>query len=175
MCSQMEPRVLFDSQEIKAVVSRLATQINQDYNGKQPVLIAILKGAFVFLADLIRNLDLQIEVDFIRLSSYEQGKESLGKVKVIQGLCTDVKDRDVIVIEDIIDTGLTTNYLLDYLKQREPCSIKVCTLTNKPSRRQQLVTIDYLGFNVPDKFLIGYGLDWNEQFRQLPDICFIEE
>lgn len=175
MYSQTEPKVLINRREIETAVRRLATQINQDYSGRKPILLAILKGAFVFLADLVRYLDLQVEVEFVYLTSYEHGRESSGKVRVVQGLRIDVKGRDVIVIEDIIDTGLTTDFILDYLNQREPSSVKVCVLTSKPSRRQQSVTIDYLGFNVSDKFLVGYGMDWDGKFRQLPDICFIEE
>ncbi len=172
---QIEPRVLIGRQEIEVTVCRLAAQINEDYRGKKPILVAVLKGAFVFLADLIRHLDLQVEVEFVCLSSYGQSRESSGKVRVVQGLCTDIRGRDVLIIEDIIDTGLTTDFLLDYLSQQEPSSVKVCALTSKPSRRKLPVNIDYLGFTVPDKFLIGYGLDWDEKFRHLPDICFIEE
>ena len=175
MDSQIEPRILINRQEIETTVCRLAAQINEDYSGRKPVLVAVLKGAFVFLADLIRHLDLQVEVDFVCLSSYGQNRESSGKVRVVRGLGADIKGRDVIIVEDIIDSGLTTDFLLHYLNQQQPSSIRVCALTSKPSRRQILVTIDYLGFDVPDKFLVGYGLDCDEKFRQLPDICFIEE
>lgn len=173
--NQTESRVLIDRWEIEATVCRLAADINKDYYGRKLVLVAVLKGAFVFLADLVRQLDLQIEVEFVCLSSYGRGKKSTGEVKVTQGLCVDVKGRDVLVIEDIIDTGLTTDYLLNYLNKQGVSSVKVCALTSKPSRRQIPVTIDYLGLDVPDKFLVGYGLDWDEKFRQLPDIYFIEE
>lgn len=172
---QAEPKILVDRQKIETTVCRLAAQINEDYSDKKPILVAVLKGAFVFLADLIRHLDLQVEVEFVCLSSYGQGRESSGKVKVVQGLCADIRDRDVIIIEDIIDTGLTTDFLMNYLNRQQPSSVKVCALTSKPSRRKIPVIIDYLGFEVPDKFLIGYGLDWNEKFRNLPDLCFIEE
>ena len=172
---QVEPRIFINRREIEAAVCRLAEQINKDYRGRQPVLVAVLKGAFVFLADLMRHLDLQVEVEFVCLSSYGQGRESSGNVRVVQGLCIDVKGRDVIIIEDIIDTGLTTDFLMNYLNKQEPSSVKVCVLTSKLSRRQIPVNIDYLGFDVPDKFLVGYGLDCDEKFRQLPDICFIEE
>ena len=175
MDSQAEPGVLINRREIEVAVCRLAEQINKDYHGRKPVLVAVLKGAFVFLADLIRHLDLQVEVEFVCLSSYGQDRESSGEVKVVQGLCIDVKGRDVIIIEDIIDTGLTTDFLMNYLNKQEPSSVKVCALTSKSSRRQIPVNIDYLGFDVPDKFLVGYGLDCDEKFRQLPDICFIKE
>jgi len=138
-------------------------------------LIGVLKGSFMFMADLIRLLDFPLEVEFIRLSSYGGGRESSGKIKVVRGLHSEVKGRNVLVIEDIVDTGLTISFLLDYLRRKNPASLKLCTLTDKPSRRQTPVTIDYLGFTVPSKFVVGYGLDWDEKFRYLPDICVLEE
>nr|MBC8511976.1 hypoxanthine phosphoribosyltransferase [Dehalococcoidia bacterium] len=149
-------------------------EIKQDYQGKQPLLIGVLKGSFVFMADLIRQLELPVEVDFVKLSSYGAGKETSGKVKVVQGLKTPINSRDVLVVEDIVDTGLTLSFLLDYLRKKKPASLRLCALTDKPSRRQVPVTINYLGFTVPDKFIVGYGIDWNEKFRYLPDICFID-
>ncbi len=175
MDSQAKPRVLISRRQIAAAVSRLAAQINNDYRGKYPVLVAVLKGSFVFLADLIRRLDLPLKVEFVRLSSYRQGRQSSGKVRVVHGLDIEVKGRDVLVVDDIVDTGLTTSFLLDYLRRQQPSSIKVCALTSKPSRRELAVTIDYLGFTIPDKFIVGYGLDWDEKFRHLPDICIVEE
>ena len=174
MSSQPEPRIVFSRQEIEATVQKLAAEIRQDYQGKRTLLIGILKGSFMFMADLIRLLDFSLEVEFIRLSSYGRAKESSGKIKVVQGLRSQVKGRDVLVIEDIVDTGLTTAFLLDYLRRKRPASLKLCALTDKPSRRRVPVTIDYLGFTVPDKFLVGYGLDLNEEFRNLPDICVLE-
>ena len=169
-----QPKVLFSEDEIKQAVARLAADIRQDYQGKQPLLIGILKGSFVFMADLIRQLELPVEVDFVKLSSYGAGKETSGKVKVVQGLKTPIKERDVLVVEDIVDTGLTLSFLLDYLRKKKPASLRLCALTDKPSRRQVPVTINYLGFTVPDKFIVGYGIDWNEKFRYLPDIRFID-
>ncbi len=168
-----EPQVLFDRTEIEATVSRLAAEISSDYHDKHPVPIGVLKGAFIFLADLVRRLDFPLEVEFIRLSSYGKGKESSGKVKVVQGLGAEVKGRHLLIIEDIVDSGLTTTFLVNYLRKKKPASIRVCALTSKPSRRKLPVTIGYLGFTVPDKFLVGYGLDSNEEFRNLPDISFI--
>ncbi len=167
--------VLFTRNEISGTVNRLAAEINRDYAGKELLLVGVLKGSFVFLADLIRLLDLPVEVDFIGLSSYGSGTNSSGKVRVGRGLRTQVRGRNVLVVEDIVDTGLTTGYLLDYLRKKKPASLKLCSLTEKPSRRKTPVTIDYLGFTVPDKFLVGYGLDWDQKFRNLPDLCFIEE
>jgi len=175
MSSQPKPHILFSREEIEATVKRLAAEIRKDYQGKYPLLIGILKGSFMFMADLIRLLDFPLEVEFIRLSSYGRGRESSGKIKVVQGLRSPIKGRDVLVIEDIVDTGITVAFLLDYLRKKKPTSLKLCALTDKPSRRQTPVTIDYLGFTVPDKFLVGYGLDWDEKFRNLPDICFVEE
>jgi hypoxanthine phosphoribosyltransferase len=174
MGSSAKPKVLISRREIEAAVNRLAAEIGKDYQDKNPILISILKGSFIFLADLIRHLDLPLEIEFVRLSSYGSGKESSGKIEMVQGLGAEVKGRHVLIIEDIIDTGLTTNFLLDYLKRKKLASVKVCALTSKPSRRKFPVNIDYLGFTVPDKFLVGYGLDYGERFRNLPDICFID-
>jgi len=174
MSSQPRLHLLFRRDEIEATVKRLAAEISGDYHGKYPLLIGVLKGSFMFMADLIRLLDFPLEVEFIRLSSYGRGRQSSGRIKVVQGICFEVKSRDVLVVEDIVDTGLTTSFLLDYLRKKKPASLKLCALTTKPSRRQTPVTIDYLGFTVPDKFLVGYVLDWDEKFRNLPDIHVLE-
>ena len=175
MVSQSQLKVLINHEEIDEAITRLARAIRRDYQGKQPLLIGVLKGSFVFMADLIRQLDLPMEIDFVKLSSYGAGKETSGKVEVVQGLKTPVKGRDVLVIEDIVDTGITISFLLDYLGKKKPASLKLCALTDKPSRRQSLVFINYLGFTLPDRFVVGYGLDFNERFRNLPDIYFIED
>ena len=175
MDSQPKLRILFSRQEIEATVSRLAAEISQDYHDKYPLLIGILKGSFMFLADLIRCLDFPLEVDFIGLASYGRGEQTSGKIKLVKPLGSGIKGREVLVIEDIVDTGLTTAFCLDYLQKKSPASLKVCALSDKPSRRQVPVTIDYLGFTAPNKFLVGYGLDLNQKFRNLPDICFIED
>ncbi len=174
MNSQLKPHILFTRQKIEDTVNSLAAEVRDDYQSKHPLLISVLKGSFMFMADLIRLLDFPLEVEFIRLSSYGRGKETSGRIKVVQGLGSPIKGRDVLVIEDIVDTGLTTAFVLDYLWQKRPASLKLCALTDKPSRRQVPVTIDYLGFTVPDKFIVGYGIDWDEKFRNLPDICFVE-
>ena len=174
MSFQPKPHILFRREEIEATVERLAAEIKEDYQGKHPLLIGILKGSFMFMADLIRFLDFPLEVEFIRLSSYGRGRSTPGEIKVVQGLRSPIKGRDVLVIEDIVDTGLTISFLLDYLRKRKPASLKLCALTDKPSQRQVPVTIDYLGFTVPNKFIVGYGIDWDEKFRYLPDICFVE-
>ena len=174
MNSQPEPHILFTRDEIEATVKKLAGEISQDYHGKHPLLIGVLKGSFMFMADLIRHLDFPLEVEFITLSSYGRGRSTPGGIKVVQGLRSKVRSRDVIIIEDIVDTGLTIAFLLDYLRKKKPASLKLCALTDKPSRRQVPVNIDYLGFTVPNKFIVGYGIDWDEKFRYLPHICFVE-
>lgn len=174
MDSQPKLHSLFPRAEIEAAVSRLASEITRDYHDKNPLLIGILKGSFMFMADLVRLLDFPLEVEFVRLSSYGSGRQTSGRVKVVQGLRSSITGRDVLVVEDIVDTGITIAFLLDYLKNEKPASLRLCSLTEKPSRRQVPVAIDYLGFTVPDKFVVGYGLDFDEKFRNLPDICFLE-
>jgi hypoxanthine phosphoribosyltransferase len=169
-----QPKLLITQGKINQAVTKLAAEIRRDYRGKQPLLIGILKGCFVFMADLVRELDLPLEVDFVKLSSYGAGTRTSGKVKVVHGLKSQIRGRDVLVVEDIVDTGLTVAFLMDYLWKKKPASLKLCVLADKPSQHKVPVTIDYLGFTVPDKFVVGYGIDWNEKFRHLPDICFID-
>jgi hypoxanthine phosphoribosyltransferase len=175
MVFQPQLKILISRDEIAEAVDRLASEIKRDYQDKQPLLIGVLKGSFMFMADLIRQLDLPLELDFIRLSSYGAARESSGKVRVVQGVETPVKGRDVLVIEDIVDTGITTSFLLDYLRKRKPASVKLCALTDKPSRRRVPVSIDYLGLSLPNKFVVGYGLDFDQRFRNLPDIYALED
>ncbi len=172
---QSQLKVIITRQEIENAVARLAAEINRDYAGKQPLLIGVLKGSFVFMADLVRQLDLPVEVDFIRLSSYGAARETSGKVRVVQGLNKTIKGRDVLIVEDIVDTGITISFLLDYLRKQKPASLRLCAMIDKPSHHRVSVAIDYLGFTVPDKFVVGYGLDFNEKFRYLPDICVVED
>ena len=174
MSGQAKLCTLFRRTEIEATVSRLASEITRDYHDKCPILIGILKGSFMFLADLVRLLDFPLEVDFTQTSSYGEGTRTSGKVKMVQAFRSPVKGRDVLVIEDIVDTGLTTAFLLGYLRKKRPASLRLCSLMDKPSRRQTPVTIDYLGLTIPDKFVVGYGLDYDQKFRNLPDICFLE-
>jgi len=169
-----QPKVLITQEKINQAVAKLAARIRRDYRAKQPLLLGILKGSFVFMADLVRELDLPVEVDFVKLSSYGAGTKTSGKVKVVQGLKTPIKGRDVLIVEDIVDTGLTVSFLMDNLRKKKPASLKLCVLVDKPSQHKVPVTIDYLGFTVPDKFVVGYGIDWNEKFRHLRDICFID-
>jgi hypoxanthine phosphoribosyltransferase len=175
MNSKVERHVLFDRHEIEGTVRRLASEISQDYRNQNPLLLGVLRGSFVFLADLIRHLDFSLEVDFIGLSSYGSSTQTSGQIKVVKKLETPVRGRNLLVVEDIVDTGLTTAFLLKYLKRRRPASVKLCALADKSSRREIPVNIDYLGFTVPNKFLVGYGLDANQKFRNLPDICYLED
>jgi len=175
MVLQPRLKILVSRDQIAKGVERLAREIERDYQGKQPLLIGILKGSFVFMADLIRQLDFPLELDFIRLSSYGSARETSGKVRVIQGLKTRVKGKDVLVVEDIVDTGITTSFLSDYLRKQKPASLKLCALTDKPSRHRVPISIDYLGFTVPDKFIVGYGIDFDERSRNLPDIYTLED
>jgi hypoxanthine phosphoribosyltransferase len=175
MVFQPQLKILIKCDEIAKAVDRLASQIKSDYQGKQPLLIGVLKGSFVFMADLIRQLELPLELDFVRLSSYGAARESSGKVRVVQEIETPIRGRDVLVVEDIVDTGITTSFLLDYLRKRKPASLKLCALSDKPSRRRIPVSIDYLGFSLPNEFVVGYGLDCDEKFRNLPDIYALED
>ncbi|MBL7166302.1 MAG: hypoxanthine phosphoribosyltransferase [Dehalococcoidales bacterium] len=175
MAAEQRTEVLLSREEIAATVDRLAVEVSRDYTGKNPLLLGILKGSFVFMADLVRRLDFPLEIDFVRLSSYGQGTETTGNIRVVQGLRSPVRGRDVLVIEDIVDTGLTTTYFLDYLRKKKPASLRLCSLVDKPARHRVPVAIDYLGFTVPDRFLVGYGLDWDEKYRNLPDICVLVE
>jgi hypoxanthine phosphoribosyltransferase len=161
--------------DIEATVKRLAADITLDYKNKNPLIIGILKGSFVFTADLVRALDFPLEVEFIRCSSYGGGKETSGKVNMVRGLRIPVKNRHVLVVEDIIDTGTTLFFLMDYLKKKRPASLQLCALIDKPSGRRVPVKIDYLGLTVPDKFIVGYGIDCDEKYRNLPDICWLED
>jgi len=175
MVLQPQLKILISRDEIAEAVNRLARQIERDYQGKQPLLIGVLKGSFVFMADLVRRIDLPLELEFIKLSSYGAARESSGEVRVVQGLETSIKDRDVLVVEDIVDTGVTISFLLDYLRKKKPASLKLCALADKPSRRRVPLPIHYLGLTVPDKFVVGYGLDCDEKFRNLPDIHVMED
>jgi hypoxanthine phosphoribosyltransferase len=166
--------VLFSEQQIGARVAELAAQIEADHQGKDLVLVGVLKGAFVFISDLARKIDLPLAVDFIALSSYGEATESSGIVKITSDLARPIEGKHVIVVEDIIDTGLTMRYLLDNLATRHPASVKICSLLSKPSRARTRIPVRYLGFEVPDQFVVGYGLDAGEKFRNIPFIGAIK-
>lgn len=156
------------AEQIAERVQALGAEIKRDYEGKRPVVVVVLKGSFVFAADLIRAMDLHnARVDFLAVRSYE-GTQSSGVVQIVNDLSKPIEDEDIILVEDIVDTGLTINYLLDLLQTRKPKSLKVCALLHKPARAKVAVPIDYLGFTIEDRFVIGYGLDFAEKYRGLP-------
>jgi hypoxanthine phosphoribosyltransferase len=160
--------------EIAQKVKSLARQISEDYAGKELCIIGVLNGVFVFLADLVRELTISVQVDFVRLASYGSGTVSSGNVQTTKEIELDVKDRDVLVIEDIIDSGLTVDFLLKYLKKLHPKSIKVCAFIDKTERREVQIPIDYVGHVVESGFLVGYGLDYDQKYRGLPEIYHLK-
>lgn len=171
----MEKEILIDEDTLKERISQIAENINNDFRGKKITLICILKGSLYFYADLSRKIDLETELEFIRVSSYE-GENSTGQVDFLLELDNPITDKNVIVVEDIIDTGNTLSYLLEYLKKQNPKSLKLCTLLDKKERRETEVDVDYVGFSIPNHFVIGYGLDLDQKYRNIPEIeCFIEE
>ena len=170
MLEQDIDRVLFTEEQLQARVAEIAAQIDRDYAGKQPLLVSVLRGSFVFMADLVRRITLPCTVDFIAVSSYGSGTTSSGQVKIVKDLSEQIEGKDVIVVEDILDSGNTLSYLLKLLEARHPASIRLCTLLDKPERRTKPVAVQYSGFSIPDEFVVGYGLDYDEKYRNLPYI-----
>ena len=166
--------VLITSQEIEEKVREIGARITEDYRGEKPLLIGVLRGAVVVMSDLMRNIDLQCELDFMDISSYGSGTSSSGVVRILKDLEEDITDRHVLIVEDIIDTGLTISYLMRSLLARKPASLEICALLSKPSRRRAALDVRYLGFEVPDEFVVGYGLDYAGAYRNLPDICILK-
>lgn len=169
-----ELKVLIDEQKLQARVDEIAKQICEEYKNKEIILICILKGSIFFTVDLARKINEDVRIEFIRVSSYGEGTESTGEIKMKLDLKDSIQGKDVIVVEDIIDTGRTLSYLMEYLKMKKPNSIKLCALLDKPERRVKEVKVNYTGFQIPDKFVVGYGLDWDEKYRNLPYIGYIE-
>jgi hypoxanthine phosphoribosyltransferase len=162
--------VLLDEPAIQRRVRELAIELTADYADRDPVLVSVLKGSLVFLADLMRGMEMPVSIDLMEVSSYGSGTETSGQVRIIKDLSKPIEGRHVIVVEDIIDTGLTLNYLLRYLADKGPASVRVVCLLDKPARRMAEIQIDYRGFSIPDRFVIGYGLDYDERYRNLPYI-----
>jgi hypoxanthine phosphoribosyltransferase len=162
--------VLLTGAEVQARVAELGAQLAADYEGREPVLVSVLKGSIIFLADLVRAMPIPLSIDLMEVSSYGTSTESSGQVRILKDLSTSIEGREVIVVEDIIDTGLTLNYLLRYLHDKGPASIRICCLLDKPARRLAPIEIDYRGFTIADRFVIGYGLDYGERYRNLPYI-----
>ncbi len=167
--------VLISKEEIEAKLKEMGAQISKDYEGKDLLLIGVLKGAFIFLADLMRTIDIPVEVDFMAVSSYGSSTESSGVVRILKDLDAEIEGKDVLVVEDIIDTGLTLSYLIGNLKSRGANSVSVCTLLDKPERRKADVGLKYKGFDIPDKFIVGYGLDYAQKYRNLDQIYILKE
>ena len=166
--------VLFSEEQLKNRVQEIARQITADYQGKEIMLISVLRGSFVFMADLCRAIDLPCTLDFMAVSSYGKGTKSSGQVQITKDLSEDITDRHIIVVEDILDSGNTLSYLLKLLAQRKPASIRLCTLLDKPERRTKPVEVHYSGFTIPDAFVVGYGLDYAEHYRNLPYIGILK-
>ena len=171
--TEMHPdvaRILFTEEELSRRVQELADGINRDYAGKELLLISVLRGSFIFMADLVRRLTIPCRVDFMACSSYGSGTTSSGQVKVTKDLSESIEGLNVLVVEDILDSGRTLNYLLKLLEARRPASVRLCTLLDKPERRVVQVNVDYTGFVIPDTFIVGYGLDYDQRYRNLPYI-----
>ncbi|HBS59715.1 MAG: hypoxanthine phosphoribosyltransferase [Bacillota bacterium] len=162
--------VLFTSEELQAKVKELGAAISRDYKGKELLMIGVLRGAVIFMADLARAIDIPLALDFMAVSSYGASTSTSGVVRILKDLDEDLEKKHVLVVEDIIDSGLTLNYLMELLRSRNPASVKLCTLLSKPERRQVNVEVDYMGFSIPDAFVVGYGLDYAEKYRNLPFI-----
>jgi len=166
-------KVLIRRVAIQKRVREVAHQITEDFKGQRVHLVGVLKGACIFLSDLVREINLETSIDFIAVSSYGKGKESSGQVRLLKDLDSNIAGLNVIVVEDILDTGLTISYLLRVLEQRKPAALRIAALLDKPSRRLQDVKGDYVGFTIPNEFVVGYGLDFNERFRNLKDVCVL--
>ena len=166
--------VLIPSSDIQEKVRELGERITEDYRGERPLLVGVLRGAVIVLGDLMRKIDLPCEIDFMDISSYGTGTSSSGVVRILKDLEEDITGRHVLVVEDIIDTGLTLSYLKRSLHARKPASLEICALLSKPSRRRAELDVRYLGFEVPDEFVVGYGLDYAGAYRNLPDICILK-
>ena len=168
LAAELEP--MFTADRIARRVKELGTQIERDYEGKELGLLGVLKGSYIFISDLARAIDLPLSIDFIGLSSYGEATESSGIVKITSDLTRPIERKHVVIVEDIVDTGLTMRYLLDNMATRRPASVKLCTLLHKPSRARTRIPIDYLGFEIEDRFVVGYGLDANDKYRNVPFI-----
>ena len=165
---------MLSTEQIAARVRELGEAITREYTGRPLVLVCVLKGSFVFASDLMRAIDLPLRIDFLGTRSYGEGTESSGVVQITQDLSKPIENEDVIIVEDIVDTGLTIAHLMDLLRTRQPRSVKVCSLLHKPARARVAVNVDFLGFTIEDKFVVGYGLDFAERYRNLPFIGVVE-
>ncbi|MDY0126780.1 MAG: hypoxanthine phosphoribosyltransferase [Candidatus Cloacimonadaceae bacterium] len=167
--------VLFDERRIQTRIREIGQEINSDYEGKVPVVIGVLKGGFVFLSDLIRAITIPLEIDFLAISSYGVGTSSSGVVKIRKDIDIELADRDVIIVEDIVDSGLSLQYIKDYIWKHKPASLRTCVLLDKPEAHKVEISFEYVGFEVGDEFVVGYGLDFAERYRNLPYIGILKE
>ena len=166
--------ILYSEEQLRQRVKELGAQITADYAGKEPVLASVLRGSYIFMADLTRAIDLPVTVDFMAVSSYGAGTKSSGQVEIKKDRSDSIEGRDLIIVEDILDSGNTLFYLMEILKARKPASIRICTLMDKPDRRTQPIVADYVGFTIPDAFVVGYGLDYDEKYRNLPYVGILK-
>ena len=167
-------RILFTKEELARRVGELGEQITADYAGKEVAVASVLRGSYIFMADLTRAIQLPITVDFMAVSSYGSGTVSSGQVEIKKDLSDSIEGKDLIIVEDILDSGNTLYYLMDVLRARKPASIRICTLLDKPERRSKPIAADYVGFSIPDAFVVGYGLDYDEKYRNLPYIGILK-
>ena len=167
--------ILLSQEQLEQRVAQLGAEITRDFAGRAPLFVGVLKGCFVFMADLMRHVDLPCSIDFMAVSSYGSGTKTTGAVKIIKDLNQDIEGRDIILVEDILDSGVTLHYLTEYLSVRKPATITIATLMDKPSRRKAPVYARYSGFEIPDAFVVGYGLDYDERYRNLPYIGILKE
>ena len=167
-------QILIGGEELAERIRQLGQQITEDYEGKDLIVVGILKGASLFMSDLIRKIEGKISIDFMVVSSYGNASETSGVVRIIKDLDMDITDKHILLVEDIIDTGLTLAYLKEYLCNRKAASVRICTLLDKPCRRSKPVDVEYIGFEVPDEFIIGYGIDYAEKYRNLPYIASLK-
>lgn len=168
-------RVLVSEEDVNKRIKEIGEQISKDYEGKEVHVICVLKGGVFFMCDLAKRISVPVSMDFMSVSSYGNEKQSSGVVKIVKDLDESLDGKDVIIVEDIIDSGRTLSYLVEILKKRNPNSLKICTLLDKPERRVSNVKVDYVGFNIPDEFVVGYGLDYMQKYRNLPFIGVVEE
>ncbi|APV44339.1 hypoxanthine phosphoribosyltransferase [Dehalogenimonas formicexedens] len=170
-----ELKLLYSREQIAAVVTDLSARISRDFEGRDLLVIGVLKGSFIFLSDLVRELSIPVEIDFIGTSSYGNATTSSGHIRITAEPTSSLAGRHILIVEDIVDTGLCIEAIVEYLSKRDPASVSVCTLMNKPARHQVPVEIAYTGFTIPDKFVVGYGLDFSQRYRHLPEIFTLEE
>ena len=171
----MFSEVLISDEEIKERVREIGKQISEEYKGQSILLVGILKGSVPFMSDLMRAIDGDVEIDFMSVSSYGSSTQTSGVVRILKDLDSDIKGKNIIVVEDIVDTGLTLSYLKSHLQGRDPASVRICTFLDKPARRVVEITPDYVGFRIDDLFIVGYGLDYDQKYRQLPYISWLKE